>query len=133
MTTPRQFYEILISNMPAGIERAMLRVISFHVGKDAAISKPQLLTELKRLGFPTNERSARLCIVDLRNNGHLICSSSGEGGYFLAATMEEYSEFVGREYESRIRELAQTKAAMDAGAKSLFHGAPEKAKQASLF
>jgi len=131
--TPKQFYDLLISNMPHGIERAMLRVLSYHMGKENAISKPDLMLELKRLGFRTSERQARACIVELRKHGHLIASSSGEGGYFLCSSMEEYNEFAQVEYKSKIVDMSQTLAAMDEGARDLFRGLPKEAKQASLF
>lgn len=132
--SPHQFYETLIANMPAGIERAMRRVLSYHVGKDNAISKPQLLADLKRLGFPTNERQARACIVDLRKAGDLICSSSGEGGYFVASTVEEYEEFAQIEYRAKIIDMSETLRGMDEGAQKFFRQPPEEAAvQSSLF
>lgn len=131
--TPREFYDALIRNMPMGLERALLRALSYHVGKENAIDKPTLLFELKRAGFPVNERQARAEIVELRKHGHLICSSSGEGGYFIAGTLEEYAEFAQVEYRSKITDMSSTLQAMDEGARALFHGVPHVAKQESLF
>jgi hypothetical protein len=145
--SPRSFYETLIAQMPAGLERAILRVLSFHIGKDQAIDKPDLLKELRRLGFgkkardlnaqtsyETFERQARLCIVELRKHGHLICSSSGDSGYYIASTVEEYEEFAQVEYRSKIVDMSETLRAMDEGAKRVFHTpAAEKATQAGLF
>jgi hypothetical protein len=132
--TPRQFYDTLIANMPHGIERAMLRILSFHVGKDHAIDKPTLMSELKNSGFHTNERQARSTIVDLRKHGHLICSSSGEGGYFIAQSQDEYDEFAQVEYRSKIIDMSETLRAMDEGAVKIFrHAHSEPVKQVSLF
>lgn len=132
--TPREFYEALIANMPVGLERSILSILRFHVGKENAISKPQLLADLKNMGMHSNERQARAAIVELRKHGHLICSSSGEGGYYVAATIEEYQEFAQVEYRAKIIDMSETLRQMDDGARSMFHAAPaEKASQVSLF
>jgi hypothetical protein len=114
----------IIEQMDAGLDRAVLRVLEKRVGEKMAIQKPDLLFELNRMGFgsrlshDTFERQVRRCIVELRNQGQLICSSSGGGGYFLAETMAEFDVFIEQEYRGRIRELqgtvdAMTKAAID--------------------
>jgi hypothetical protein len=132
--SPHSFYETLIAQMPAGLERAILRVLSDHIGKENTITKPKLLQDLARLGFHQHERQARLCIVELRKHGHLICSSSGDSGYYIASTVEEYEEFAQVEYRSKIVDMSETLRAMDEGAKRVFHTpAAEKATQAGLF
>jgi hypothetical protein len=129
---PRKFYEVLLSQMPdASLERAMLRILSFHIGKNHAISKPQLLRDLGRSGFHVSERQARGEIVELRKHGHLICSSSGDGGYYIAETNEEYEEFAQVEYRAKIIDMSETLRAMDDGAGKFFQ--VHEMKQASLF
>lgn len=118
---PRAYYEKLLADMPTGAERAVLRVLSFHVGLDEAIQKPDLITECAKIGTHfKDERQVRKVIVDLRKKGIPICASSGESGYFLAATLEEYREFRGREYVSKIVDMKATVSAMDAHVKQMF-------------
>jgi len=121
--------------MPHGLDRAILRVLSQHIGKENAVSKPVLLSTLAMNGFQVAERQARAAIVDLRKRGHLICSSSGDGGYYLPASAEEYAEFAQVEYRSKIADMADTLRAMDDGARNIFHGAVDgqPAKQAGLW
>lgn len=114
----------IIEQMDAGLDRAVLSVLQKRVGEKMAIQKADLLFNLNSTGFgsrlshETFERQVRRCIVELRNAGQLICSSSGGGGYYLAADMNEFDEFIEREYRGRIRELqgtvdVMTKAAVD--------------------
>ena len=129
---PKDFYDQLIANMPAGIERAMLRCLSFHIGKDNAISKPDLLRALKQSGFAVHERQARLTIEELRNNGHLIGASSGEGGYYIIADMGEWEAYQ-REERSRAEKILVRLRAQEQQAKTYFRGVPREVEQVSLF
>jgi len=133
--SPRRYYEKEIIAMPPGLERLVLRILTYHVGKDQAIGKPELLAELAKAGMPAAERQARAAITSLRKQGKLICSSSGEGGYYLAQSIEEYAEFAQVEYRSKIADMADTLRAMDDGARNIFHGAVDgqPAKQAGLW
>jgi hypothetical protein len=131
-SAPRAFYDELIRQMPAGLERAMLRVLSAHIGKAEAVAKPDLLANLERLGFAVHERQARQAIEDLRNAGHLIGSSSGDGGYYICLTMAEYQDYRREEYSRAEKILARLKA-QDERARAVFHGVPSEARQAGLF
>lgn len=118
---PRDYYESLIAGMPVGAERAVLRALSFHVGLADAISKDDLLDACRETGTPfSNERQLRLTIVKLRKAGIPVCASSGESGYYLAATLEEYREFRGREYVKKIIDMRETVTAMDGSIASMF-------------
>lgn len=130
--TPREFYEELIRSMPAGLERAVLSVLRFHIGKENAVSKKQLLADLTRLGFHQHERQVRECIEGLRNHGHLIGASSGEGGYFIMATDEEWQAWYAEE-TSRAQKILSRLKAQSANAHKTFLPASEKAKQEGLF
>ena len=49
--------------------------------------------------FPVSTRQVRLCIEGMRYKGELIISSGGVGGgYKMAQSLQEVSEFVGRMY-----------------------------------
>lgn len=118
---PREYYESLIAKMPAGSERAVFRVLSFHIGLDNAIQKPDLIAECGKIGTHfTDERQVRLIIVKLRKRGVPACASSGESGYFLASNLKEYQEFRGREYVKKIVDMRETVDAMDKSIKSMF-------------
>jgi len=117
---PRDNYERLISETPPGADRTVFRVLSYHQGLENAIQKPDLISECAKNGIAMHERQLRLVIVRLRKSGVPICSSSGESGYFLAATLEEYQEFRGREYVKKITDMRETVTAMDATAKAMF-------------
>lgn len=118
---PREFYEQLIRDMPAGAERVVLRALSFHIGAGQAASKDALLAASAAAGAAfSNERQLRLTIVKLRKAGIPVCASSGDSGYFLASGYEEYREFRGREYIKKINDMRETVTAMDGSAKSMF-------------
>lgn len=116
----------IINEMDPGLGRAILRVLNGHTGKQMAIGRWEMVDDLGRLGFgnglrpATIERQMRSGITNLRKFGHLICSSSGDGGYYLAADLKEYEEFSEQEYRSKIIDMSQTLNAMDSSAKSQF-------------
>jgi hypothetical protein len=132
VTEPRAKYDDLIEGMPAGLDRAVLRVLRFHVGLDLAIGKPQFLIDLARMGFGVDERQLRRQIQELRQAGHLICATSGVGGYYLANNREEYDAFSESEYRSKIVDMATTLQAMDQAALVKF-GPKTTGAQGSLF
>jgi methylthioribose-1-phosphate isomerase len=107
--------------MPAGAERTVLRVLSYHIGLKNAIQKPDLMSECAKAGAHfKDERQVRKAIVDLRKRGVPACSSSGDSGYFLAASLAEYQEFRGREYVKKITDMKNTVLAMDEQARQMF-------------
>jgi hypothetical protein len=114
----------ILAEIPYGFVERVGTVLEGYAGKEHAASKAQLMESLKRLGFgvdlspATFERQVRLAIVALRKRGALICSSSGDGGYYLAANREEYDEFVEREYKGKIVDMQETVDAMNQAARS---------------
>ena len=79
----------------AQMERALLRVLSFHVGRQSVIGRPGLLAQLNRSGFDIDDRQLRLQINLLRKRGILICSAGGRnGGYWIAANHDEIDKFL---------------------------------------
>jgi DNA-binding transcriptional regulator PaaX len=120
----------LIRNLPAGLDRAVLRVLSFHVGRGQAISRQDLLADLHQLGFRVHERAARAQISQLRKAGHLICSAGGvNGGYWLGDDRAEVEEFINTEITPRIADLAETRSALQAAVREKWG----EATQPSLF
>lgn len=112
-------YEALITNMPAGIDRGIMNVLRFHVGKERAIQKGEILEDMKCMGYYCHERQFRERIHELRRQGWLIASLSADG-YYLVANKIEYSEFRDSEFTARIDDLSITRSAMDTAAKQQF-------------
>lgn len=125
----------MIREMPAGLDRAILRVLSFHRGKSNAISRDDLLAQLK--GYTKDERIMRACIQEIRKRGDpeisLICSMGGiGGGYYLADNHDEVMEYIDHEVDPRAFDLLeQSKALRTAAEKRWGRYSPEK--QISLF
>src|SRR4030042_573177 len=123
----------MIREMPAGLDRAILRVLSFHQGKGNAIGRGRLVLELYRMGFKVHERVMRAAINELRKAGQLICSMGGEGGgYYLAENQDEVEEYRTHELRPRAMDLLeQDKAMLEAAEKRWGRYSPEK--QITLF
>lgn len=103
----------LIDELPAGLDRAMLRVLCFHVGRATAIGRQDLVQALKAHGFKVHERAARAAINQLRKAGYPICSTGGEeGGYWYAANWTELMEYIEREIHSRAMDLLEQEGAL---------------------
>ena len=104
----------LVDGLPAGVERALLRILSFHVGEEKAIRKPDLMGDLAVMGFRMNDdRGVRALINELRKRGHLICSKGGiGGGYWIALNRAEMEEFLEREVHSRAMDLLEQEKAL---------------------
>lgn len=110
-------YDELMSTLPPGLDRAILRVLGYHHGRSAAIGREDLVSQVKRLGFACHERQLREMIKQLRRDGHLIGSAPGEdGGYYLISCKEEYDDFIASEFRAKIVDMEQTLRAMNISA-----------------
>jgi DNA-binding transcriptional regulator PaaX len=120
--------EKLIHELPAGLDRAVLRVLSFHPGRSNAIGRGALIGELKTLGFKVHERQVRAQINQLRKNGMLIGSAAGEqGGYFICTNIEEFEEFANAEFRSKLADMQDTLSTMQKAAEKKWgRYSPEK-------
>ena len=129
----------MIDNLPAGLDRAIRKILKFHIGRKNAISRFQLISDLALMGFDyidKDDRPIRGCINQIRKSGtpgSWICSTGGlGGGYWMAETRAELEEFIDHEEESRLGDFAkQMKAMRMAAEKHWGRYSPEK--QASLF
>lgn len=93
----------VLSEMSPGFEKAVLREIQWHKGKDHAISQDDLLSAISTddkqgtfFGKKVNKRQLRITINELRKMGWMIASSSGSGGsygYYVPVTYDEYQEY----------------------------------------
>src|SRR5512139_3062396 len=105
--------EEFVGSLPMGLERAVLRVLGFHQGRDQAIGRRDLLAAVAQHGFVVHERALRAQINELRKEGHPICSTGGEdGGYWMAANWDELNEFADRELHSRAMDLLEVERAL---------------------
>ena len=124
----------MIDNLPAGLDRALLRVLQFHRGRTNAISRRDLLKDLTFMGFQMkDDRPMRICINQFRKEGVEICSTGGKkSGYWLAANQEELNEWIQNESEARLKDFGKQIRAMRAAADKRW-GRYSPEKQASLF
>lgn len=108
----------LVNGLEPGLDRAVLRVLAFHIGRENAISRGKLRTDVANHGFAVHERALRACIGLLRKAGQPICSTGGEdGGYWLGTSIGEVQDYVDHEINSRIKDLAETKEGILRGAR----------------
>jgi hypothetical protein len=146
--TARQFdIEALIQGMDFCLERAILRILSFHMGEDNAISRQGLMENLAMHGFDYgtgqmdprtkrrvfNDRPVRDQINQMRKNSVPICAKSGVGGgYFWPVRWSELDAFIAKELHGKAMDLLeQEKILRQVGEK--MWGKYSPAKQASLF
>lgn len=121
--------EKMVDELPAGLDRAILRILLFHVGRDKAISRGELVHTLWiSHGFNVHERAMRVAINLLRKEGQPICSTGGEeGGYWYAKDWEELDEFLEREFHSRAMDLLEQEGALRKRAEEVWgRFSPEK-------
>ncbi len=129
--------EEMIDNLPAGLERTILRILDFHTGRKNFISGEDLVEQVHLMGFrDTENREVRASINQLRKSGRpgsWICSTGGiEGGYWMAESQEELEEFCQREFDSRAKDLFEQAAAMRKAAERKW-GRYSPEKQESMF
>jgi hypothetical protein len=123
----------LIDELPAGLDRATLRVLSSHIGRELAISRVELVTDVGLLGFKVHERAERAQINQLRKQGYPICSTGGEGGgYFMARDWDELEEYIEREVHARAMDLLEQEQALKSQAEKTW-GRYSPDKQARMF
>lgn len=96
----------------AEIERQVLYVLSLHKGRENRISRWELVERIFGREAAANrgnnnpyDRKIRE-IIEQHRDEYLICSSSGIGGYWLAADMEDV-ELIAQEYVNRSRKMEE--------------------------
>ena len=110
------YYDNLLVTMPPGLDRAIVQVLKYHIGKEKAIKKAEFLKAIKTLGFTPHERQLRDMIADMRLKGWMIGSLSAEG-YYFCSTRAEYDEFRA-ELQARKNAIAATLTALDSAARA---------------
>lgn len=114
-------YRELLKNMPIGLDRGILQVLSFHQGRLQAITKEALIKELNKFGLSPDERQFRECIRLMRQNGILICSTAANpAGYYLPTSALEVDEFLEKELIEKRNDLSKTIETLQQSKRRLF-------------
>ena len=108
------------------LTHAILQVLSKHVGQPNRIRRDKLRSKIMAL-LPRGEsnisdREMRQAIEELRrtdDQGALICSSSGSGGYWLAVDLDELLESYREERRRSITLLVTIRARLKRGRRVL--------------
>lgn len=104
----------MVDALPPDLDRAVLRILSFHIGRENAISRVNFMAALKMHGFALNDdRTMRLQINLLRKRGFMICSAGGtNGGYWMAQNWAELEEYLASEVHPRAMDLLEIEKAL---------------------
>ena len=107
------YYQKLLLELPAGLKRNILVVLTNHVGLENAITLGGLVTEMEDFHGAVKDlgRKVRLQIQELRGEGVLICSCAGSEigrGYYLPANRKEFDQFLETEFLGKIRTMSIT-------------------------
>ncbi len=94
------------------VRRQVLYILSLHKGRGNRISRWELVEKIFGREAAANrgnnnqyDRKIRDIIEEHRDE-YMICSSSGIGGYWLAADMEDV-ELIAQEYVNRSRKMEE--------------------------
>ncbi len=100
------------------LEKSVMLILAFHVGRKNAISGSRLLFELQCQGFSIREtRYFRDAINDLRKQGFPIGSTGGKrGGYWLCEGWEELNKVLQVQFHDFAMDLLEQESAMRKGA-----------------
>lgn len=111
-------YDPKLKTINPKFTRSLLSTLQFHIGRDNAIPRSDLLEKLKMMGWDTGDRVMRAQINLLRKQGALICSAGGHGGgYYLARNWGELEDYVNQELRPRAMDLLEQEKALMTGAR----------------
>ena len=106
-------YEGYVNTLTPGLEKSVLKVLIWYVGEKKAVSRNKLIVYVRATVPKVSDRQVRMVINKLRKQGFPICSTGGiDGGYWLAASAEELTEYLDREPLARIKDLQEQVTAM---------------------
>jgi hypothetical protein len=112
-----------LQHLPEGLEAAVLDALTHDsIGKPNVMSRHDLIyLASARMMRQIPDRQIRLAVHNLRIKGNLVCSAPGDdGGYWLAANLEEVDECCRREFHAKAMDLLKTENAMHEAARLLF-------------
>ena len=135
--TENSVYKAILGEVPEGIKRDVMTVLSGHVGNERRMSR-QMIAAMLRYLQPVYknkravrlDRMVRLAIAELQEEGYAILSDSGKGGYWLAGSKDEV-EKTALEMESRAEKLRKKALALRKAGKQAWVK-PEGAEQLRL-
>lgn len=106
------------------IEKAVMRILSFHVGREKVISGNRMWEELKAQGLKVSETKIfRDEINKLRKEGWPIGSTGGKnGGYWLCKDRIELRTVIDRQIKPFAKDLHEQERAMIRSANLFFGG-----------
>ena len=94
-------------DLPPGLDRALMLILSRHIWRLNSISRLQLCTALQ--DFHLTDRQLRQQVKALRRQGNLIGSVSGaNGGFYLIISLDEFNEFIQSEYLLKVQDMTET-------------------------
>lgn len=83
--------------LPFGLERTVLRLVSERIGKENAISRGYVhQVVLEKHNIDIDARTLRKTLEVIRSKGIRICDLEDGSGLFIARTEEEYQAFRAR-------------------------------------
>jgi len=108
----------LIDEDANALEKAVLLILAYHVGRENAISGKLMLFELNGAGFDLSEtRYFREVINNLRKQGMPIGSTGGKkGGYWLCKDWSEMEPMLRVQFHDFAMDLLEQEKAMRNGA-----------------
>lgn len=105
-----------IANLPPGLERALLRILSERVGRENAIDRWELVNLLEDLGVlpreagkNLNDRRMRACISQIDLEKKAIICNLGDG-YFMASGWKEFRQVTATEKKRAVSVLEKLRA-----------------------
>lgn len=135
-TNQKSRIDKMLDDMPQSLERVILRILTFHIGKQNAIKNADILKEIHDAAFLLNvsdkhaSRTVRSEMANLRKQGIMACY--GDSGYYLAANASELNEYQQRQLTSRIKDLSDQNMGLTKAGRELF-GDGFEAEQGELF
>lgn len=108
----------MLTDESQALERAVLVILAYHVGREQAISGARMLFELQGQGFDINDtRYFREVINSLRKQGMPIGSTGGiKGGYWLCKDWSELGPMLQVQFHDFAMDLLEQEKAMKNGA-----------------
>ena len=104
------------------LHKAILVILEDRVGQDNRISRADLLGAVRgEVDILVGDREMRRAIGELRKRGHLICSNSKDGGYWMAANYDDVLS-ISAEYRSRALSCLTTSGKIMASGQKHFGG-----------
>lgn len=105
------------------LEMAILRVVMYHIGREHAISREELLSELRSQGYKHDDRTVRLAVSELRAKGIPLAGTGGiRGGYWILKDKQEADDYLKVELHDRGMNLLKQESAVRASFDRWFPG-----------